>query len=239
METEEEKKQESYNEAISKTFKIEAIKAFFYASLLGMSIAAFIAILPSSNPEGQMYTQKSTIKELMRNTIKNGGDLDVIKHIYNTRSSKGLLWPFYDRKEDYYLYDYPLSGILNDLKVDYLQDSKGKDSVYYAVLCNIISENDKQNPFDNLEDNQKYSFESILAKLDTTYVIIKPDVVKIAEELNNKNQLVNKYLNKSDWSFYISISALIITIFLSLYQIYQNYSTSKAIRNLCSKSTKV
>lgn len=192
-------------------------------------------ILAISNPEDKKYTEKTQIKEVMRNTIKNGGELSSIKHVYNTRSIENLFInnPFSDKKKNYYTEDYPLSGILNDLLVDYLQESKGRDSVYYAALCHIITENEKQNPFDNLEDNQKYSFESIQVKLGSTYTKISPDVVKIAEELNNKNQLVNKYLNKSDISFYISIAALIITILFSLFQIYQNNSVDKNFKNIC------
>ena len=148
-----------------------------------------------------------------------------------------LIFFFTDKRKNYYTEDYPLSGILNDLLVDYLQDSKSKDSVYHTALCHIITENEKQNPFDNLEENQKYNFESIQVKLDSTYTKISPDVIKIAEELNNKNQLVNKYLNKSDTSYYISILALIITIIFSLFQIYQNYSTDKVIRKFFTKSS--
>ena len=84
---------------------------------------------------------------------------------------------------------------------------------------------------------QKYSFESIQVKLDSTYTKISPDVIKIAEELNSKNQLVSKYLNKSDISFYISIAALIITILFSAFQIYQNNSTYKGLRKFITKSS--
>ena len=137
-----------------------------------------------------------------------------------------------EKRKNYYTDDYPLSGILNDLLVDYLQNTNAKDSLYHRRLCNIIAENEKQNPFDNLEDNQKYSFENIQEKLDSMYSLITPDVLKIAEELNGKNQLVNKYLNKSDISFYITIVALIFTIVFSGIQIYQNFNTNKKSQEL-------
>ena len=209
----------------------------FIPIALSSSMAALI--LAISNPEDKKYTEKVPIKEVMRNTIKNGGELSSIKHIYNTRNIENVFFynPFSDKRKNFYTDDYPLSGILNDLLVDYLQDSKDKDSVYYVALCHIIAENEKQNPFDNLEENQKYSFESIQVKLDSTYTKISPDVIKIAEELNSKNQLVNKYLNKSDISFYISIAALIITILFSAFQIYQNYSTYKGLRKFITKSS--
>jgi hypothetical protein len=204
---------------------------------IALSLSMATLILTISNPEDKKYTEKAPIKEVMRNTIKNGGELSSIKHIYNTRNIENVFVynPFSDKRKNYYTDDYPLSGILNDLLVDYLQDSKGKDSVYYAALCHIIAENEKQNPFDNLEENQKYSFESIQLKLDSAYTKISHDVIKIAEELNSKNQLVNKYLNKSDISFYISIAALIITILFSGFQIYQNNSTYKGLRKFIAK----
>lgn len=242
------------NSSVKAEIQSEAIKEFYkerqkqvrirlYRLLLLfpllISLMMATLILAISNPEDKKYTEKTPIKEVMRNTIKNGGGLSSIKHIYNTRNIENVFVynPFSDKRKNYYTEDYPLSGILNDLLVDYLQDSQHKDSVYYAALCHIIAENEKQNPFDNLEENQKYSFESIQVKLDSIYTKISPDVIKIAEELNSKNQLVNKYLNKSDISFYISIAALIITILFSAFQIYQNYSTYKGLRKFFTKSS--
>ena len=214
------------------------IRNLYHFVLILSPIVMIIPVLTIYNSENNgKYTKKNTIKTVMHNTIKNGGELSSIKHIYNTRSIEYVYNPFSD-KNAYYTENYPLSGILNDLLVDYLQDSKSsKDTVYYTALRNIITENEKQNPFDNLEENQKYNIESIQVKLDSTYTKISPDVIKIAEELNNKNQLVNKYLNKSDTSYYISILALIITIIFSFFQIYQNYSTDKVIRDFITKSS--
>ena len=226
----EQPKTEEFAELLRKRQRRTFRLLMIFPVIVSMILAIVISIL--SNPENKIYVEKAPIKEKMRNTIKNGGMLSSIKHIYNTRNVENVLFinPLSDKRQQYYLEDYPLSGILNDLLVDYLQDSKNRDSIYYVSLYHIIKENEKQNPFENLEDNQKYSFENIQIKLDSAYAKIVPDVIKIAEELNNKNQLVNKYLNKSDISFYMSIAALVITILLSAFQIYQNNSTSKVLR---------
>ena len=187
-----------------------------------------ISFLLNENSESIQCVERAPLKRVMYNTIKNGGDLKTIKHIYNTRYLES-------RKSSkigdsiYYVENYPLSGILNDLKVDYYQGTKEKDSVYFKALSNIISENDKHNPFDNLDENQRYIFVSIQEKSDSLFAKISPDLIKIADELNNRNQLVNKYLIKSETSFYISIGALILTFIFSLFQIYQNYKTKKSI----------
>ena len=93
----------------------------------------------------------------------------------------------------------------------------------------MIEENEKHNPFDNLEDNQKYNFQNIQEKLDSTYEKVKPDVIKIADEMNSRNQLIARYLNRAESSYYISIAALLITIILAGYQIFQNYNSDKRI----------
>ena len=104
-----------------------------------------------------------------------------------------------------------------------------KDTLFYDNLIRVIEENNYHNPFDNLNDSQIYYFENIKDKTGEEYEIIQADIVKIADELYNKNQLVDRYLARSTTSFWISISALIFTIVLSLFQIFQNARTIKRI----------
>lgn len=215
--------------------------AVFVPVILSFLISMIMIL--TANPEKKLYFAKEPIKVIMRNTIKNGGDLRSIKHIYNTRQLEGLDIQkiFHPNKlNDYYIEDYPLSDILDDLMIDYLQDGINKDSMYYQALSYIIEDNERQNPFDNLEDNQKYNFENIQTKLDSAYIKISPDITKIADELNNKNQLVSKYLSKSEMSFYISIAAVIITIILSLIQITQNFQrrANETVKKADSKEEK-
>ena len=136
-------------------------------------------------------------------------------------------------EKDYYEESYPLSKILKDLLVDYYikteKAATSNDTVYFNSLIKMIEENEKHNPFDNLEDNQKYNFQNIQEKLDSTYEKVKPDVIKIADEMNSRNQLIARYLNRAESSYYISIAALLITIILAGYQIFQNYNSDKRI----------
>lgn len=201
---------------------------YIFILFIPVFISFFISIIMvlTANPEKRMYFAKVPIKSVMQSTIKNGGNLRNIKHIYETRNLEGLIFQsiFFPWKlNDYYKENYPLTDILNDLQIDYLQNDSNKDSLYFQALCCIIEENERQNPFDMLEENQKYNFENIQTKLDSVYVKIAPDVIKIADELNNKNQLVSKYLSKSEMSYYISIAAIIISTLFSLFQIIQSF----------------
>ena len=70
------------------------------------------------------------------------------------------------------------------------------------------------------------------------YSNIQSDVMKIADELKYKNGLVDKYLNKSEISFYISIAAIIITIILSVFQIIQSNLSNKKVETYLNTMAK-
>jgi hypothetical protein len=177
-----------------------------------------------------IYIEKEPLKDVITCTIRNGGNLSSVKHIYETRSMTHNLLSFL-HEDRYYKGTESLSSILKDIEVDsYKQLNVCEDSIFCAKLRAIIEENDLLNPFDKLENNQKYYFENLKTKLDTSYTEVAPDVIRIVDELDNKNKLVTRYLDKSEISFYVSISALIISIILSFYQIYQGSQLSKSIR---------
>lgn len=203
--------------------------------------SALLLIILALNPSDESFYDKTEIKTSIQQVIRNGGSLGNIKHIYNTQPL--IKKPLFVLKKDFttthYIKDTPLSFILQDLFSEYYSTRNFKsDSLYLSKLQNIIKENEETNPFDKLEDHQKYNFDNIRAKLDTSYINIQSDIIKITDELNNKNQLVNKYLNKSDTSFNLSIIALAVTILLSAYQIYQNFSSSKVIHKILSEKDK-
>lgn len=209
--------------------------------LIALSIAALVfgllsLLFPSVfNPENKMYYEKASIKATMQKVIKNKGDLTSIKQIYDTRNLSFVSGININKnKDNYYIEDYPLSGLLEDLRIDYFL-SEAKDTVYLQALEKLIAENEIKYPFDNLDENQKYHFQNVQEKMDTTYETISPEMNRIADELNNKNQLVTRYLNKSESSFRISILALVISIIIGAFQIIQNILTSKKIKEIAEK----
>lgn len=163
------------------------------SGLIQLSMSILIAwllslLFPSVfNPENKMYYEKAPIKAKMQKVIENKGSLTSIKQIYDTRNLS-FISGINKNKDNYYIEDYPLSGLLEDLRIDYFL-SEAKDTVYLQALEKLIAENEIKYPFDNLDENQKYHFQNIQEKLDTTYETISPEMNRIADELNNKNQL--------------------------------------------------
>ncbi len=182
-----------------------------------------------SNPKSSIVVKKDNIKSQISTIVRNGGDLAAIKHVYDTRSREKISFlPFRKDLNKFYQYDVTLSTVLNDIRCDYLTSVPfEKDSLYYEQLLFIIRENDYRNPFEGLEANQRYYFESIRIKSRDYFSSIQSDVSKIADELYNKNLLVEKYLNKSTLSFYISIFAVFITVIMSIIQIRSNSKGEK------------
>ena len=189
-------------------------------------LSSFVSIISVVNKD--KVVNKKEIATSITEVIRNNGNINNIKHIYNSRTleSKLLTSP-----KEFYSNETSLSFILNDILVDTYKNNS-KDSAVIDKLNMILIEYETINPFDKLESTQIYSFNNIKIKLDSSYVKIQPDINKIVDELTNKNQLVNAYLNKSDISFYISIFALFVTFIFSIYQIYQAKQSSKEMNEI-------
>lgn len=189
-------------------------------------LSSFVSIISVVNKD--KVVNKKEIATSITEVIRNNGNINNIKHIYNSRTleSKLLTSP-----KEFYSNETSLSFILNDILVDTYKNNS-KDSAFIDKLNMILIEYETINPFDKLESTQIYSFNNIKTKLDSSYVKIQPDINKIVDELANKNQLVNAYLNKSDISFYISIFALFVTFIFSIYQIYQAKQSSKEMNEI-------
>lgn len=185
------------------------------------------------------YVEKAKIIGRLEAVINNGGSLDNVKHIYENRERVIKPWyrPGYKFIEDYYTENVSLKSILKDLETNYfLLKSTIVKPDYLKKLRAIISENEQVNPFDRLDDNQKYHFDNVRVLLDTNYMRVQNEIGLISEELNNKNQLVGRYLNKSETSFTISIIALVITIVLSVYQLYQGTKSERRLKQTIKES---
>ena len=241
-----EEQQSEINEVIiKKTQKIHSTRKFLsLLSWLVMSLTILTMILSLMTlfyGDDHIFEKgfsKQDIQSKLIPTIKNGGTLESVKHIYEARQFKISNNLFKSKQEDFYYSPTSLSFILNDLIVDSYQNGLYKDSIYFHNLKQILCEHERKNPFDDLEESQKNIFENLLIKLGNNYEIVQSDVSKLANEVNNQNQLVHKYLNKSTHSFIISIVALIITIVASGYQIYQAKKTNSLIKTLAYEKGK-
>jgi len=209
-------------------------------TILAMSLSIFtlisslLMILNGDDQWGSKRFAKKEIQDKIMITIKNGGSLESVKHIYSARTyCPYLLIDIFKSSNDSYYYEpTSLSFILRDIQVAAFQTNMHQDSIFIYNLEKIIREHERKYPFDGLEDSQKTMFENILIKLNDNYEIVQPDVSKLANEMRNQNQLVYTYLNKSNKSYFISIAALIITIVASVYQIYQSNKTNNLLKNL-------
>nr|DAM61250.1 MAG TPA: hypothetical protein [Caudoviricetes sp.] len=203
---------------------------FFTTGFLFWNIVGFDDIYT-----GKRYINKNELKQTIQTIIENNGDLDIVKHVFDSKHLVSK--PFYksesDYEKDYYREDVSLSFVLNDLLADSHKNKSHKnDNGYINRLRRLTTENNLINPFGQLDEMQKYYFDNIRCKLDSNYIVVQPDINKVTEELCTKNQLVNKYLNKSEASFLISIIALVATLLISFFQIYQTNKSSKKLRNI-------
>lgn len=206
----------------------------FLPMLILCIVSLFLALINDEEQWGSKRFVKEDIQNKLALTIRHGGSLESVKHIYTARKYKSysLLDLLKLDNDKYYYEPISLSFILNDLLVNSYQDSTYQDSIYMAHLQQIKIEHEKKYPFDGLEDTQKNLFENIVIKLGNHYEIVQSDMTKLANEIQHQNQLVRTYLNKSNTSYIISIIALIITIATASYQIFQSHKTNKFLEHL-------
>lgn len=200
---------------------------------------ALLLFLNGDDQWGNKRFSKQEIQSKLITTIKNGGSLETVKHIYAARQHEpySIIDMFRSTSDTYYYEPTSLSFILRDIQANSYQTSLYKDSIFVNNLEIVIQDHERKYPFDGLEDSQKTIFENILVKLNNNYDVVQQDVSKLANEIKNQNQLVYTYLNKSTKSYFISIAALIITIVASIYQIIQTNKTNNMIKSLSNKAT--
>lgn len=172
--------------------------------------------------------------ETIETAIRNDAKIDVVKHLYKSRERKTS--SFYTKLSNDYSYETPLSDVLKSIEANYYtKETFVEDSIFITKLNSIILEHESTNPFDKLDANQKNDFENIKKKLGKNYESVSSDVNRISDELHIKNLLVAEYLNKSNTSFFISISAVFITIVVAFIQIYFGNKDKRKIENLINE----
>ncbi|MGF1718318.1 hypothetical protein L4D08_26040 [Photobacterium chitinilyticum] len=163
--------------------------------------------------DDELYINKESVKSDISQMIINDADLDSIKHHFNSSDKVewGFIFGWSNNKHDYYVSSIPLLTILKDIKSDtYLAKSIDKNK--QGKVSKVIKEYQQRNPFDGLEQVQKDQFNNIRIKLDENFDVVKQEVYKLSEDLNQKNLLVNQYLSDSKTSLYVSIASLIFAL---------------------------
>ncbi|TCN79611.1 hypothetical protein [Shewanella fodinae] len=133
----------------------------------------------------------------------------------------------FSSKENYYRDGIALSIVLDDVR---LQAYRARDKSLLPKLEPIIHEYEETNPFDKLQTGQKDYFENIRIKIGDEYPKISNDVNNLSDELFNQNQLVSEYLSDSKMSFWISVTALCLSLLIGGYQIFS--SRPEAMRRI-------
>lgn len=164
--------------------------------------------------------------------ISNNSDIKTIQHVYKRgKNNKVTFYSMFTKKDKEVIdiEEMSLNNILLDIKSGILTklELTLTDTLLLESLDNTIIQFNELNPFDKLEDQQKYFFENIRTKLDSNYHYVQEDINKISDELDRKNVLVSNYLNNAKWSFRISIFAICVSVSSLLIGIIVNIKNSK------------
>jgi len=214
-------KERLIKERMKRVEKITRLASF----MIAFSTLTLVAVLFNLSGEGSRYVRKSDIKTSVVKAIENGADLRAIKNIFENRNiQKWGIKNIFSEMHEYYKLETPLSKVLEDIRSGIYETDTDKKGVFDS-LNSIILEHQERNPFDALEQNQKDYFENIRLRSGEQYSRIQNEVDKLATELESKNALVNKYLKQSTTSFWVSIIALIFSLSIGVFQIFQSRSS--------------
>lgn len=196
-------------------------------------VAQFAVILrpPAGSVSGRV--DKAEIGTRILSATENDGGLRAVKHIYATRrvERRSLLdiifvEPRLVSDARYYSATDTLAYILEDIRTEkILEKNTTKESL--TKLDHIISEHAAVNPFEALERNQKDYFDAIRQKTGDQYANIKADIEKLVDEVAKKNELVQKYLADSTLSLRLTYLALVLTLIIGGWQIFQAWPSKQ------------
>ena len=206
-----------YQKAVLERIEQRSKRKRVYLLLLLLPLLSIMTSLSLILVEEKKFVEKIVLQKDIEEIIVNGGDLEAIRQASRTQSTENVLKVIFSNRDDYYNVDIPLSVVLSDIRVNAFRKSK-QDIL--PILEPIISEYEEINPFDKLQVGQKDYFENIRIKTGDSYPDIVNDINKLADELHEKNILVDEYLGDSKMSFWISIIAVVLSLIIGGYQIF-------------------
>lgn len=204
-------KKNQENEKLIRSRRITSYLYLIFA--LCLSIASLTAILIKDI----QYIDKTKIQEDLSTIISNDGDLRAIKTSFETQEKISGISLLLASESSYYNSNIALSSVLDDLRVKAFMTS---DKSLLPKLEPLVREHEEINPFDKLYIGQKDYFENIRIKSGDNYQLITNDITNLVDELYQQNTLVNEYLSDSKMSYWISIFAVALSLFIGGYQIF-------------------
>ena len=186
------------------TFRMAVIVV---ARMAVIVVAMVIVLLINIFADGMTpdRTAINTLKQNSQKAISNDAGLDVINSMTSEHSVS-------------------TAELLDELRVDlFTSDSVDKDLIERIGV--LIDEDEKSDPFNVLNEEQKYLFENIRIKSGEHYPEIENDVNRIVTSLKERNDLVTRYLAASESSARLAWFAAILAI-ISVIPILVNMSAS-------------
>ena len=216
-----------------KRFWRRVLLRFFVCFALLLPLLLIISYLISVlvNGGNGPWSNKAELKSEIKTIIDNGGELSVVEHAFSCRTvEKNII---NKNENDYYDKNVTLSRVLNDLQIDYYLDttSKVSDTVYLYRLEEILMQYSEKSPFDALEDGQKVLFENLKINLGENYDSVRIEILRISDALYSKNILTEKYLQRSNSSFVISLIALIVSILFGVLELWKPWQKKRQTQN--------
>lgn len=186
----------------------------FCFGLLVFAVFGLITLFGQTN-----YIDQQKLHQSMTTAIQHQADLRAIRHLYTTapRTNKDFRALFMDM-HGYYSEGTALSIVLEDLRTQHYLSPKPEPQ-FLARLDQLITEHTQINPFDKLDANQKNAFQNIRLKLNAQYDQVQEELNALADQLHQKNLLVNQYLKDSTVSFWVSVTGLVFSLLVGCLQL--------------------
>ena len=198
---------------------LTAPQAIVLVTLICIFVGLLVFLLPS-RPE--YLIRKTALKDPIVAALNNGADLRAVKQIYNNRTP--TIEFTFPTAGTHYAISVPLSVVLEDIRADLFLPSA--DKTLLPKLDAIIAEYSQTNPFDALEAFQRDQFERLREKLGERYISVQAEVIRISDELRQKNLLTDQYLRSSNISFWVSVTGLAFSLAIGGIQIFTWIRTS-------------
>ncbi|MBO7928090.1 hypothetical protein J5X91_17795 [Pseudoalteromonas sp. K222D] len=205
------------------------VRLTLVASISVLTLSVFMLIFQTSDK----FISKEELQIDITNAINKDIKLDDLKMVYRKQSSvySNSLWPIVKPHLFYEKSSLTLITVLEDIKSKHLiknSELVESDNKELKIIDAMTSEYNKINPFDGLDEQDIRDFKNISSSLSVeAYEKINDEIFSLTSSLKVKNNLINQYLNSSNLSLYISLSAFIFSVLVTLWQLLSSRRSSQ------------